>query len=71
VNDDSRPRPKGARYVLLLLIIPFIGLLWPAWYSSVDPQFAGIPFFYWYQFLWVFIAAAMTALVYWLDREAE
>jgi hypothetical protein len=28
----------------------------------------GIPFFYWYQMLWVLISAAFTALVYFATR---
>lgn len=66
--DDNDREQRGSRPWLWLLVIPFIGLLWPAWYSSVAPQLAGIPFFYWYQFLWVFIGAAITMVVYALDR---
>jgi len=48
----------------LLLILPFIGTLWVPWYNSAEPYWQGIPFFYWYQLLWVLIGAAVTALVY-------
>ena len=41
--------------------------------ASVEPRIAGVPFFYWYQFLWVAIGAALTAVVYFVtvprDRE--
>jgi hypothetical protein len=30
----------------------------------VEPRWIGIPFFYWYQLLWVIIAAVFTAIVY-------
>ncbi|MGW3466638.1 DUF3311 domain-containing protein, partial [Streptomyces olivaceoviridis] len=33
-------------------------------YSAVDPTFIGIPFFYWYQMLWVLISTALTMLAY-------
>jgi len=66
--EDTDREHRGPSPWLWLLVIPFIGLLWPAWYSSVGPQFAGIPFFYWYQFLWVFIGAGITVVVYALDR---
>lgn len=66
--DENDRERSGASPWLWLLIIPFIGMLWPAWYSSVQPELAGIPFFYWYQFLWVFIGAGITVLVYALDR---
>lgn len=49
---------------LWLLAIPFVGVLWPAFYSSVTPTLGGIPFFLWYQFLWIIIASILTALVY-------
>lgn len=53
----------------LLLVIPFIAMLWVPSYASVSPDFAGIPFFYWYQFLWVLISAAITAIVYLLTTD--
>jgi len=40
-------------------------------YASAAPALAGIPFFYWYQFLWVFISAVLTAIVYFATREPE
>jgi hypothetical protein len=49
----------------LLLIIPFIAVLWPPFYAFDKPEVWGIPFFYWYQFLWVAISALLTAFVYW------
>lgn len=57
-------RPGRSKWWLLLLLIPFIGTLWPPFYAHNAPQLDGIPFFYWYQFLWVLISAAITALVY-------
>jgi hypothetical protein len=58
--------PNGARkqWWLLFLLPPFLFLLWPAYYSTVSPTFLGFPFFYWYQFLWVLIAAALTYVTY-------
>jgi hypothetical protein len=46
------------------LLAPFVGLLWPPFYAKDDPRIGGFPFFYWYQFLWVLIGVAVTALVY-------
>jgi Na+/proline symporter len=53
----------------ILLLIPFIAILWVPSYASASPELAGIPFFYWYQFLWVFISAVLTAVVYFITRE--
>ena len=33
-------------------------------YAKVDPAFIGIPFFYWYQMLWVLISTALTVIAY-------
>jgi Protein of unknown function (DUF3311) len=48
----------------LLLILPFLGLLYPPLYAKHDPELFGFPFFYWYQLAWVPLAAILTALVY-------
>jgi hypothetical protein len=49
----------------LLLVLQFIPALWVPFYNSVEPSFAGIPFFYWFQLALVFASAAVTAVVYW------
>jgi hypothetical protein len=67
MNNHTRRTAPSAWY--LLLLVPFIAILWVPSYSGASPEFAGIPFFYWYQFLWVFISAGITALVYWGTRE--
>ncbi len=61
---STRPEKKGRSWLLLLLLIPFIVLLWPPLYNMRDPSFIGIPFFYWFQLLWIIITAILTALVY-------
>jgi hypothetical protein len=47
-----------------LLVLPFLGLLYPPLYAKHDPVLFGFPFFYWYQLLWVPVAAALTWTVY-------
>ena len=51
-----------------LLIVPFLGLLWPPLYAKTDPVLFGFPFFYWYQFLWVIVSAFLTGIVYLATR---
>ncbi|MFN2581255.1 MAG: DUF3311 domain-containing protein [Candidatus Dormibacteria bacterium] len=63
----SRQR-RRIRWALVLLVIPFIALLYPPFYSMLTPRLAGIPFFIWYQFAWVILGVAVTGLVYALDR---
>lgn len=55
----------------LLLLVPFIAILWVPFYASSTPSLAGIPFFYWYQFLWIPLSAVLTATVYFVTREPD
>ena len=58
-NRSGRRRPPlGA-----LLVLPFLGLLYPPVYARRDPEIAGVPFFYWYQLAWVLITALLTYVV--------
>lgn len=60
----ARDTGKAGSWWYLLLLIPFVATLWVPFFNSVDPQWAGIPFFYWYQFLWIILGALITAFVY-------
>ena len=73
IQPDSRPPVvTPARVVAgVCLIIPFIALLWVNSYSRLTPRFIGIPFFYWYQLLWVPVASALTYTAYVLVRREE
>jgi len=59
---------RSSRWWYALLALPLVGLLYPPLYARTDPELAGIPFFYWYQFAWVFGAAALTLIVYLVTR---
>ena len=65
---DTGSKRRSARWNWLL-ILPAIGLLFPAVYARATPAVFGFPFFYWYQFAWVFLTAAITGLVDVLARE--
>lgn len=64
--DDRRPEKsaevESSMWVLLLL--PFIGLLWVPFYNFAEPSLFGFPFFYWYQLAWIPISSLLTWLVY-------
>lgn len=60
----TRSERRGRYWLRLLLIIPFIVLLWPPFYSFSEPVLFGFPFFYWFQLLWIIITAIITAVVY-------
>jgi Protein of unknown function (DUF3311) len=57
-------RQRSHRLWYWLLAIPLVALLIPTLYNRADPALGGIPFFYWYQLLWVPISVAITSLVY-------
>jgi hypothetical protein len=61
--DDNRRKAWSWWYLLLLL--QFIPALWVPFYNSAEPSVAGMPFFYWFQLAFVFVSAAVTAVVYW------
>ncbi|MFD4606723.1 DUF3311 domain-containing protein [Streptomyces sp. NPDC058440] len=50
--------------IALCLVAPFVALLWVGSYARKDPALAGIPFFYWYQMLWVLVSAVLTMTAY-------
>ncbi|WP_128434560.1 DUF3311 domain-containing protein [Streptomyces cyaneus] len=63
--------------IALCLVAPFVAMLWVGSYAKTDPEFAGIPFFYWYQMLWVLLSTVLTMIAYKLwqrdqrDRASE
>ncbi len=57
-------QPTRGRGWYGLLVLPFLGLCFPAVYARATPALFGMPFFYWYQLAWVLITAALMALVY-------
>ena len=65
--DDHQP-VRPVLWARLLLLLPFIAMLWVSSYDSIEPMVAGIPFFYWYQLLWILLGAAIIALVYRVER---
>jgi Protein of unknown function (DUF3311) len=61
---EDGPRRTAGRGWYWLLLLPLLGTLIPPIYNRADPTFIGIPFFYWYQMLWVLISAALTMTAY-------
>lgn len=64
----SQPRPKRHpltwAVVTVLIVVPFVALLWVPYYSKAAPKAGGFPFFYWYQLLWVPGVAVLSVLAY-------
>jgi hypothetical protein len=42
------------------LLVPLVALMWVGSYARETPKLGGIPFFFWYQFAWVFVTSALT-----------
>ncbi|HET7335192.1 MAG TPA: DUF3311 domain-containing protein [Rhizomicrobium sp.] len=68
MTQDSGNAPKRAhrrfRPVYLILLIPVFAALWTPFYNRVEPSIAGVPFFYWYQLLWVPLSAIVLFFIY-------
>ena len=63
-RDPGGTPPGLVVAVAALLALPVLALMWVSSYNRAEPRLGGMPFFYWYQFLWVFIAAACTTGAY-------
>jgi hypothetical protein len=68
-GDRHRHERTGWSWWYLLFLVQFVAVLWPPFYNKVAPTFIGVPFFYWYQLLWVIIGALLTAIVYFATDE--
>ena len=62
--QGSGSGPKGSKLWYLLLLPPYLAMIWVSSYNTAEPSWAGIPFFYWYQLLWIWIASGLTLIVY-------
>ena len=61
-RGPARPGPYIVSGALLLAGI--VGPLLVPVYARMDPQLFGLPFFYWFQILWVFIDSGLLWIVY-------
>ena len=67
----STPTSTHSSWWSLLLLIPFVALLWVPFYNRIDPALFGIPFFYWYQFVWVVLTSLIILIVDSRTRDAD
>lgn len=63
MKSESR-RHGGWSWWYLLFVVQFLVALYPPLYNRLEPTLMGIPFFYWFQLLWVIVSAVFTAIVY-------
>jgi hypothetical protein len=69
VMNDTQKKRGGWSWWYLLFVIQFVVVLWPPFYNKAEPYWMGVPFFYWYQLLWVIIGAVFTAIVYFATED--
>lgn len=71
-DDDPRWRLTPTKIAVAVILLAAIVLpLLTGTYSRIDPRLFGFPFFYWYQFLWVFLAAGCCWVSYLLLRREQ
>ena len=68
---DKPAKKRGFRLSYLLLLIPYVAMLWVPTYNRAEPALAGIPFFYWYQLLWIVIGAAILVPIWLVDSRSD
>jgi Protein of unknown function (DUF3311) len=61
---DERRRGHRNRLLLLLLVVPLVAVLVPEIYNFNSPSIGGMPFFYWWQLLWIAGVAVCVGVVY-------
>ncbi|MGO4807917.1 DUF3311 domain-containing protein [Arthrobacter sp. 2MCAF15] len=61
-RGPARPSPYIITGILLAIAI-VVPLLVPT-YSFDEPRLAGMPFFYWYQMMWIPITSALVGVSY-------
>jgi 4-hydroxybenzoate polyprenyltransferase len=66
----SRPGKSPATWgiVTILLAAAILGTLWVPIYARSMPKLGYLPFFYWYQLIWVPLTAALCWICYLLLR---
>jgi hypothetical protein len=70
---DSAPEKGVVRvsWTRWLLVLPFIAILWVPFYNSVEPRLWSVPFFFWYQLLWVLLVAVIIGIVYRAEHKSS
>jgi uncharacterized protein DUF3311 len=66
--NSKPPDSRSSRVWYLLLLLPYVAMFLVPTYNRLSPELGGVPFFYWYQLLWIVIGAAATLIVYFATR---
>ncbi len=70
MNDRATTQGSSSRLSAwhLLLLVPYVGVLYVPFYNAVEPGAFGFPYFYLYQMAWVVITSVLTGIVYLATR---
>lgn len=64
-KENASAKRKSPGYKLYwILLLPFIATLFPPFFNFREPAIAGVPFFYWYQFLWIPVTSFLIWIIY-------
>jgi hypothetical protein len=66
--EDKEKTAVRASWARVLLLLPFVAVLWVPFYNSIEPKAFGVPFFYWWQLLWVVLGTVVVGIVYRIER---
>jgi hypothetical protein len=72
-NNSAGDHPgafmRKFRVIHLLLFVPYPALAWVPYYNRALPDLFGIPFFYWYQLLWIPLGAVLLLPIYRAEKK--
>jgi hypothetical protein len=71
VRVAEKRKRKGFRPLYLLLFLPYIAMMWVPSYNRIEPEIAGVPFFYWYQLAWIVFGAAVMLPLYFSEERGK
>lgn len=71
-HRQSKGRGTGLRWSAwnLLLLVPLLMLV-TSWFNTDQPRLLGLPFFYWYQLLFVPVGVICVGVVYVMTRRLD
>ncbi len=74
-SDSGKKGPKSSahkrRWLLPLIFLPFIPVLYVPFFNRLEPTLAGVPFYYWFQMIWIPLSAIITFSVYLATAKEE
>ncbi|HET8601773.1 MAG TPA: DUF3311 domain-containing protein [Segeticoccus sp.] len=71
-QDTAPPANTGLLVAAgICVLIPIVALMWVGSYAREDPKLGPVPFFIWYQMMWVFLCAGFTTVAYRLVLKAR